>query len=226
LSPAEGEREGRALVANLLAQKPSQASSNSAVLRIRDAAGKRTEVPVSFQIVPTATHYLTIYETLSSNGSGGLKLTIYHAEGQPNHYQESGPAPAKPGTPSGGQLMAPFAGSDFWLADLGLEFLHWPQQRVLKKEMRKGQSCAVLQSLNPHPESGGYARVVSWIAINQPDDTVIVHADGFDGRDKLLKEFDPKKIEKVNGLWQLEEMEMRNVQTGSRTVIEFNLGER
>jgi hypothetical protein len=41
----------------------------------------------------------------------------------------------------------------------------------------------------------------------------------------LLKEFEPKKVEKVKGTWQLEEMEIRNRQTGSRTRIEFNLKE-
>ena len=119
--------------------------------------------------------------------------------------------------------MVPFAGSDFWIADLGLEFLHWPQQRVLKKQMRKGLFCDVLQSTNPQPGPGSYARVLSWIAVNRPDDIVIVHAEAYDNRDKLLKEFDPKKVEKVDGVWQLEEMEIRNRQTGSRTKIEFNL---
>ena len=119
--------------------------------------------------------------------------------------------------------MQPFAGSDFWIADLGLEFLHWPLQRVLRIQMRKGQSCDVLQSTNPQPVPGGYSRVVSWIAINRPEDIVIVHAEAFDTRDKLLKEFDPKKVEKINGVWQLEEMEIRNRQTGTRTRIDFNL---
>lgn len=119
--------------------------------------------------------------------------------------------------------MAPFAGSDFWIVDLGLDFLHWPQQRVLRKQMRKGLSCDVLQSVLPHPVSGGYSRVVSWIAINRPEDIVIVHAEAFDTRDKLLKEFDPKKVEKINGIWQLEEMEIRNRQTGTRTRIDFIL---
>ena len=119
------------------------------------------------------------------------------------------------------QLMMPFAGSDFWVADLGLEFLHWPQQRVLRKEMRKGQACDVLESSNPHPVPGGYARVLSWIGTSHPNDTVLVHADAFDNRGKLLKQFDPKKLEKVNGAYQLESMEMYNEKTGSRTVIEF-----
>ncbi len=225
LAPAEGDKQARALVAGLLAQRPTQTSSNAAVVRIRDADGKRSELPVSFQIVPTATNYLTIYEASDPSGSSGKKLIIYHTDGQPNRYFESGPNKGDPKEITGAQLMAPFAGSDFWIADLGLEFLHWPQQRILRKEMRKGQSCAVLQSVNPNPAAGGYARVVSWIALNQPEDTVIVHANGFDVHDKPLKEFDPKKIEKVNGFWQLESMEMRNVQTDSRTVIEFQLSD-
>jgi hypothetical protein len=120
-------------------------------------------------------------------------------------------------------LILPFAGSDFWAVDLGLDFLHWPEQRVLRKQMRKGLSCDVLQSINPQPGKDGYSKVLSWIAINRTDDIVIVHAEAFDAEGKLLKEFDPKKVEKVNGVWQLEEMEIRNRQTGTRTRIEFNL---
>ena len=38
-----------------------------------------------------------------------------------------------------------------------------------------------------------------------------------------IKQFDPKSLEKVEGEYQLEEMEIRNPQTGSQTVIKFNL---
>ena len=119
------------------------------------------------------------------------------------------------------QTMIPFAGSDFWVADLGLEFLHWPHQRLLKKDMRHSKSCNVLESVNPAPVPGGYARVVSWIMIESPHG--IVHADAYDAQGKVLKEFDPKSLEKVQGEYQLEEMEIRNKQTGSQTVIKFNL---
>ena len=119
--------------------------------------------------------------------------------------------------------MKPFAGSDFWLVDLGLDFLHWPQQRVIRKQMRKNLFCDVLESTNPHPAPGAYSRVVSWIAVNRPEEIVVVHADAYDSNDKLLKEFDPKRVQKINGAWQLEEMEIRNRQAGTRTRIEFNL---
>ena len=116
--------------------------------------------------------------------------------------------------------MVPFAGSDFWIADLGLEFIHWPRQLLLKQEMRRSRSCNVLASINPHPAPGGYSRVVSWFDIESGG---IVLAQAFDVNDKLLKEFAPKEMKKVQGQWQLEEMEIRNMQTGSRTRVQFSL---
>jgi len=106
------------------------------------------------------------------------------------------------------------------VGDLGLEFLHWPKQLLLKHELRRSQSCDVLESTNPNPAPGAYARVVSWIDI---DSGGIVHADAYDFKNELLKQFDPKELKKVRGQWQLEEMEIRNRQTGSRTRIELDL---
>jgi hypothetical protein len=116
--------------------------------------------------------------------------------------------------------MTPFANSDFWIADLGLEFLHWPGQKILKKEFSRGRGCMVLESLNPNPSTTGYSRVVSWI---DEESSGIVHAEAYDAQNKLLKVFDPKSFKKVNGQWELQDMEIRNVQTGSRTRIEFDL---
>ena len=223
LDPVEGERQARTLVARLLEQKPEQPATNKGVLRIRDAAGKQREVPTLFEIVPTPTHWLNVYEASTGSNSERVKLTILHSQGQPNQYVLTKPDSTNPEKLPPEGLMSPFAGSDFWIADLGLEFLHWPQQRLLRKQMRKGQFCDVLQSVDPHPVAGGYSRVLCWIAVNHTEDIVIVHADAFDTQDNLLKEFDPKKVEKVNGVWQLEEMEIRNRQTGTRTRIDFNL---
>ena len=222
LDPAEGERQARMLVTHLLEQKPEQAVTNSGELRIRDAEGTQREVPARFEVVPAPTNWFNVYEASPAN-SRPIKLTIVHTDGQANQYFLSKTGAAPPSRLAPGQLMAPFAGSDFWIADLGLEFLHWPEQRVLRKQMRKGQFCDVLQSTDPDPVPGGYARVLSWIAVNHTEDIVIVHADAYDTRDRLLKEFDPKKVEKVNGVWQLEEMEIRNRQTDTRTRIDFNL---
>jgi hypothetical protein len=227
LDPVRGEQEGRALVAELLAQKPEQNVTNTGSVRIRDAAGKEWEIPARFEIFYTPSNWVSAYETLPSPGRpGGVRLTVTHTGESPNRYQLLDPAEAggtnavaRQLTPD--QTMIPFAGSDFWVADLGLEFLYWPRQRVLKYEMRHGKSCKVLESINPAPVPGGYASVVSWVIFEPPHG--IVHADAYDARGERIKYWDPRNLEKVEGEYQLQEMEMRNRQTGSQTWIKFNL---
>lgn len=228
LSVAEGEREARKLLGNLLAQKPDQGATNTGVLRIRGADRTWRGVPVKFEVALGSNRWLNSYEAAPAGSAPGQRLTITHLNGSANEFVlrsigGTNQAESAARKLTGNELMVPFAGSDFWAVDLGLEFLYWPQQRVLKKEMRKSLFCDVLQSSNPCPAPGAYSRVLSWIAVNRPDDIVVVHAEAYDYQGKLLKEFDPKRVQKVNGVWQLEEMEIRNRQSGSRTRIEFDL---
>lgn len=116
--------------------------------------------------------------------------------------------------------MSPFAGSDFWIADLGLEFFHWPEQKIIGHDTRRMRDCTELESDNPNPSAGGYSRVVTWID-NQT--LAIIYAEAYDANNKRLKVFDPKKVKKVNGQWELEDIEIQNVQTHSRTWIRFDL---
>jgi hypothetical protein len=227
LDPVRAKQEARALVAEMLGQTPQQNTADTGQVRIRDANGKEREIPVRFEIRATPTNWVSVYETLTpAGGPGGEKLTVIHTPGQPNQYQVVSSAGvgatnavAKELSPD--QTMIPFAGSDFWVADLGLEFLHWPKQRLMAKEMRHSKSCDRLESINPYPVPGGYARVESWIIIERPHG--IVHADAYDSKGKLLKFFDPTALEKVQGEYQLEEMEIKNKKTGSCTWIKFNL---
>jgi hypothetical protein len=220
IPPTEGERLGRELVADLLSQKPAETSTVTGVLQIRTADRKVRQVPVTFEIFPTPTHTISTYQT--TTGSDAVKLTVRQAPGQQNEYElkEGSSAPKKL---AGDQTMVPFAGSDFWIGDLGLEFLHWPKQRVLRKEMSRSVFCHVLESINPNPAPGAYSKVQSWVGADKPG-IVIVLAEAFDAKGSKLKEFKPNKLEKVDGQWQLEEMEIHNFQTRSRTRIEFNLG--
>jgi hypothetical protein len=123
---------------------------------------------------------------------------------------------------SGEGAMIPFVKSDFWLADLGLEFFHWPVQKVLPKttNLKRGRDYTLLESTNPNPATNGYSRVLSWI---DKESGGILEAEAYDAAGKLLKVFEPKSFKKINGQWELQEMEIRNVQTGSRTRLDFDL---
>jgi hypothetical protein len=60
-------------------------------------------------------------------------------------------------------------------------------------------------------------------SVRDAGQAAIVLAEAYDAKGKLVKEFEPKGIAKVNGQWQLEEMEIYNARTGSRTSIKFKL---
>jgi Outer membrane lipoprotein-sorting protein len=220
LSPAE--IQGRQLAQQILEQQPAENFTNTGLLTVQDDDGHRSEIPIRFETATGADRWSTTYETTS--GSNRTALVVIHEFGKPNQYKLYRDLPMSLHSPevlSGNETMIPFAGSDFWVADLGLEFFHWPDQKILKSyEMRRGRSCKVLESINPDPSSNGYSRVVSWI----DNETLgIVQARAYDAKGKWLKEFYPKDFQKVNGQWEMGEMEMINDHTGSRTWIKFDL---
>jgi len=51
----------------------------------------------------------------------------------------------------------------------------------------------------------------------------LLRAKAYDHQQKLLKEFHFRSVKKVNGRWQLKELEIINQQTDSRTRLEFDL---
>ena len=219
LDPVQAEKEARTLVAEMLSQKP--AGTNTGLLKIINANREQRQIPMRFEIWSTPNSSTSVYEAKDPGAPPReTKLTVIRSDGKPTQYllSENG-QPAK--TLAGNETMIPFAGSDFYIADLGLEFLQWPRQRLLKKEMRMSRFCDVLESTNPHPSAQAYSRVVCWVEQEPPHG--IVHADAYDARGKVVKRFDPKEFEKVQGEYQLQEMEMRNVKTDSKTRIEFNL---
>jgi hypothetical protein len=210
---SRAEAEGQRVVEELLSQVPVKDSTVTGVLKTRGPKGKRMDIPVRCRIVVSNDNWQTVYETLpNTNSLTDVFSFTRPMDGITNAYELNG------ARVNGSETFEPFAGSDFWLVDLGLEFLRWPQQRLLKKELRKGQSCYVLESANPGDT--GYQRVVSWIDI---DTGGVIYAEAYDRKNRRIKEFDVKRVKKVNGIWQLQEVQMRNLQNDSRTNLEFDL---
>jgi len=223
-NPTDAEAQGQQLAQKILAQQPDRDFTNTGKLQIRGADGTSKEVPVTFTIIVTPTNWSCLYDATFTNQSGltgGEELRIVHINGQPNNYLTTVLHTGISNDVLSSSDTDAFAGSDFWNDDLGLRFFQWPDQKIIKKEFMRGRGCMVLESRNPTPMLGGYSRVDSWI-----DEEIlgVVHAEAYDANGKLLKVFDPKSFKKVNGQWELQDMEIRNVQTGSRTRIEFDLG--
>ncbi len=185
--------------------------------------------PIRCLTVVTATNWSGIYELYNPTNSAAAfrTLTVIHNTSETNryllHFDFGGD---RHWTKDGQQVikLLPFAG-DFGCADLGLDFFHWPQQKILPKptNLVRGREYTLLESTNPDPSTNGYSRVLTWI---DKETGGILQAEAYDAKDKLLKVFEPKSFKKVNGQWELQEMEIRNVQTGSRTRLEFDLNKQ
>jgi hypothetical protein len=225
---SDAEIQGQQLAQKILAQwvqMPSENSTNTGILKIRTTKGNTLEIPIACEITVTATNWDTTYRTLPTTNTGSFQaLTFTHDPLSPGTLMSSSSSSGEyPGNNGNYGIQAnanAFAGSDFWSSDLNLEFFEWPGQKVLKHETHRSRGCTVLESKNPIPSANSYSRVVSWI---DNESLGIVEAYAYDANGKKLKDFYPKDFKKIAGRWQVQTLVMENVQTGSRSRLEFDL---
>ncbi len=217
-------RTGDALVEQLRSLQPRESAEISGVLKIK-SPNRRADIPVVLTIITNGNSWQVIYETRPTTNSGAEKLIVIRSANQPNKYLYSrAPTPRTnlpdPKPLASGDANIPFAGSDFWLTELGFEFLRWPIQRKLPGEMRLGQPCYVLESLNPGAPS--VVRIKSWIE-KESGGFLVVEA--YDRNKRMVKEFSlgGSSMKKVNGRWQLKKMKISSPQAKSETILEFDL---
>lgn len=220
------DARGAELALHLRSQRPSEPFLTTGVLRQRGPDGKwRSPIPVQFEIRTNDDSWQSIYRAYRTGGDVFQTLVVTHHASRPNTYELWSYSNSPNGAPTkllldGDTASVPFANSEFWLCDLGLEFLYWPTQRTVGNQMRKGRACHVLESIHPNPPPDAYARVLSWIDVEHRG---ILRAEAYDRNKKLMKEFNIGSFQKVNGRWQLKSMEIRNERTDARTRIEFDL---
>ena len=224
--------QGRQLAQKILDQTPQENSTVTGILQIRDKNGARSSIPLACAIIAAGSGWKCIYQASWTNHAEILRIR-HSATGANRYLMEAShtalspdqlataPTPAQEENPlSNADITNPFAGSEFCPADLGLEFFHWPGQKVLKPEIHRSRGCTVLESTNPNLSAGGYSRVDSWI----DNETLgIVEAYAYDANGRKLKDFYPKDFKKVGGQWQVQTLVMENLQTGARSRLEFDL---
>ena len=221
--PADPVAAGRELVARLLSQRPATSATNLAVLRVQGKGTNKFEVPVCIEIQAGKGSWSTTYRTQGTNKDHAAAFTVKRTENGPNEYRVMVFSRAPGATNEfeilkGQQAFIPFAGSDFWLADLGMEFLHWPTQRLVEKRLRRGQSCDVLESLLPPGQTNAYVRVESCFDIDTGGPVLIT---AYNAAGKKVKEFRPTNVRRVRGKIELSDIAMKDLHTGSETALDL-----
>ncbi|MGD0816246.1 MAG: outer membrane lipoprotein-sorting protein [Verrucomicrobiota bacterium] len=225
-STAEQLAGGQALAELVRSSVPPESSEIHGKLIIKSEGAQR-EIPIVCRVTVKADSWETDYETAGTGQCGAERLVVLHSTNRPSQYfyakaaSPEGPLPTPAPVPAA-EAGIPLAGSDFSLADLGLEFLHWPAQRQLKGEMRLGEPCEVLESSNSR--AGEIVRVRSDIDKEFRAPLIAV---GYDAQGHVVKEYSlhGSSFKKVNGRWRLEKMDIRNKKTGSRTELKFDISQ-
>ncbi len=223
-TPPNEPQTGEALAAEIRSMQPEANSEISGTLKIR-SPNRHEDIPVVCKIFTNGNSWKTIYETAATPSRGAEKFVVVHSLNQLNQYFYARASSPKVDLPepkplTSAETAIPLAGSDFWLSELGFDFLSWPEQKKLKGEMRLGQPCYVLESHNPQGKK--IVRVKSWI---DKESNGLLIAEAYDAKNSLIKEFSlgGSSFKKVNGVFQLKKMTIRSPKEKSETVLEFNL---
>jgi hypothetical protein len=215
--------KGKALAEIVRTQRPAGNTLSKGTLKVRTGDGRRQSVPVEVRVDMGTNAWNTSYRASFPDGRRET-LTVVNPPEAPPHFilhraaGDGNVAEVRPQRPD--ELFAAFAGTDFSFVDLGMVFLHWPEQRWLGRETRRTRSCNLLESVNPMPMPGSYKRVLTWV---DEETAGIVRAEAYDAQNKLLKEFSPGSFARIGSRYELRDMEIGNTQTDSRTTLVFEI---
>ncbi len=140
------EIQGRNLARQLCEMHPAGNSTNTGILKIRSKNGESTNLHLNITVTVEEDNYRMDYDVGTNSDDRSIeRLIIFKSTiGHPTIYYTSQHVPRAIESDifdarllRGNETMIAFAVSDFWICDLGLEFFHWPAQKILKKEFHR-----------------------------------------------------------------------------------------
>jgi hypothetical protein len=211
------EAQGRQWAQRLRTVAPEQPSTNQAVLKIRSRDGRK-QVPLTVVTRPGKEGWWVEYQTGPETAGGKPEIwRIHYSNDAPPRFESPTAQPAHESGGSGvwaGDLR--IAGSDFLLRELGMEFLHWPEQRIRGRELSNGRWCQVLESVSKRPD--GPATVRSWIDEKLG---VVLSAEVYDARQVRLKHFSITQFREQADRWTCSVSMVDDVK-GTKTELAFD----
>lgn len=112
-----------------------------------------------------------------------------------------------------------FMGSDFSYDDVGRH--SWEEDfnsELSGLEKYNNHDCYILEHTPQNPEDISYRKIKRWI---DKENFYSLKTEYYDLHGDLLKVLYSSEFEKIEGFWITKMMEMKNVQKGSKTIIEI-----
>lgn len=110
-----------------------------------------------------------------------------------------------------------FMGSDFTYDDMGSRNVDEDEHKLLGNETIAGNVCWKLESTPKDPRDL-FSKKITWI---RQDCLVPIKVEYYDRMGKLHRQLTLSDIQRVNGFWVAQKLEMVNVQTGHKTILEI-----
>ena len=111
-----------------------------------------------------------------------------------------------------------FMGSDFTYDDMGDREIDDYTWTLVREEIYEGHHVYVVEAQAKDPQDEGYSKLVSWV---RDDVWKNVKTEYYDLNGELEKIQTNSNIEEIGGYWTITHLEMENVQTNHKTVLDF-----
>ncbi len=218
---APPEVQGQQLAEIIRTQYPIENYQTQGLLSIRSNRGQRQEFKIASLVYASPSQTWTnIFQVADLQGRIKSEYLIIRNPRKPNiYFRTIGQVDTE------GQTLierakdpyVPIGNSDFMMADMGFDFLFWPNQQVIRQQIRSGRNTYMLESTPAKPEV--YGKVLSWI-----DKKTLgpMRAEAYDLEGRLIKVFTVGGIKEINGEKVVSRFDMENSQTGYFSRIEFN----
>lgn len=111
-----------------------------------------------------------------------------------------------------------FMGSDFTYDDMGSRHVDEDTHNLLGEETIDGHKCWKLESVSKDKRDI-FSKKIAWI---RQDCLIPLKVEYYDKMGKLHRRLEMSKINKVDGFWVAQQMQMTNVQTEHQTILEIS----
>ena len=102
-------------------------------------------------------------------------------------------------------------GTDISYEDLAMRFLYWPTAKIVGRDIMLTRSCWKLRVDPGSPKNSQYGYVLLWI---EKQSGALVQVETYDKAGVLLKRFEVKSVQKINGGYILKQMRLQEMENG------------